>query len=137
MATIWHAKEAVWELDARGDEATTRERIECLVTEMADRDNSVEVRSLRRTLTRWTEHIVAWYSNGPTEAALIKRVKRAAFSFSSLRNFRVGELLYVGKPEMAPTRDHHIPLKSEAPLNFCSQIGSGSHPMLKFEQALA
>jgi hypothetical protein len=106
VATIWHAKEAVWELDARGDEATTREWIECLVTDMADRDNPVEVRSFRRTLARWTEHIVAWdpshVSNGPTEAALIERVKRAAFGFSSLRNFRVRELLHAAKPEVAP-----------------------------------
>ena len=39
-------------------------------------------------------------SNGPTEAAnnLIKRVKRAAFGFTSFRNFRVRALLYAGKP---------------------------------------
>jgi transposase len=128
VATTWHAKEAVRELYAHGDEATTREWIERLVTDMADRDNPVEVRSLRRTLARWTEHIVAWHpshvSNGPTEAAnyLTKRVKRAAFNFSSFRIFRVRALLYAGKPQVAPTRDHHIPLKSEAPLNSCSQI---------------
>lgn len=29
---------------------------------------------------------------------LIKRVKRAAFGFSSFRNFRVRALLYAGKP---------------------------------------
>jgi len=39
-------------------------------------------------------------SNGPTEALnnLIKRVKRAAFGFSSFRNYRVRSLLYAGKP---------------------------------------
>ncbi len=47
---------------------------------------------------------MAWHrshvSNGPTEAAnnLIKRVKRAAFGFSSFRNYRVRALLYAGKP---------------------------------------
>ncbi len=103
-ASTWHAKEDVRELSAHGDEATTREWIERLVTDMADRHNPVEVRSLRRTVARWTEHIVAWYpsdvSNGPTEAAnnLIKPVKRAAFRFSSFRNFRVRALLYAGKP---------------------------------------
>jgi len=63
------------------------------------------VRSLGRTLTRWRDQIVAWHrshvSNGPTEAAnnLIKRVNRAAFGFSSFRNFRVRALLYAGKPD--------------------------------------
>jgi transposase len=71
---------------------------------MSDPDNPAEVRSLGRTLGRWKEQIVAWHrchaSNGPTEAAnnLIKRVKRAAFGFSSFRNFRVRVLLYAGKP---------------------------------------
>ena len=39
-------------------------------------------------------------SNGPTEAAnnLIKRVKRAAFGFTSFRNYRIRALLYAGKP---------------------------------------
>ena len=71
---------------------------------MADPDNPLEVRSLGRTLARWKDQIVAWHrshvSNGPTEAAnnLINRVKRAAFGFSSFRNFRVRALLYAGKP---------------------------------------
>jgi hypothetical protein len=39
-------------------------------------------------------------SNGPTEALnnLIKRVKRAAFGFTSFRNYRVRALLYAGSP---------------------------------------
>ena len=104
VATTWHAKEAVRELYAHGDEATAREWIERLVVDMADPDNPLEVRSLGRTLARWKDQIVAWHgshvSNGPTEAAnnLIKRVKRAAFGFSSFRNFRVRALLYAGKP---------------------------------------
>lgn len=42
-------------------------------------------------------------SNGPTEAAnnLIKRVKHAAFGFSSFRNYRVRALIYAGKPRWA------------------------------------
>ena len=38
--------------------------------------------------------------NGPTEAVnnLIKRVKRAAFGFTSFRNYRIRSLLYAGKP---------------------------------------
>ena len=105
VATTWRAKEAVRELYAHGDEATAREWIERLIVDMADRDNPIEVRSLGRTLARWSDQIVAWHrshvSNGPTEAAnnLIKRVKRAAFGFSSFRNFRVRALLYAGKPD--------------------------------------
>jgi hypothetical protein len=39
-------------------------------------------------------------SSGPTEAVnnLIKRVKRAAFGFTSFRNYRIRSLLYAGKP---------------------------------------
>jgi Transposase len=38
---------------------------------------------------------------GPTEAVnnLIKRVKRAAFGFTSFRNYRIRLLLYAGKPD--------------------------------------
>ncbi len=41
--------------------------------------------------------------NGPTEALnnLIKRVKRAAFGFTSFRNYRIRSLLYAGKPDWA------------------------------------
>ena len=104
VAATWHAKEAVRELYAHGDEPTARHWIERLIADMADRDNPIEVRSLGRTLDRWKDQIVAWHrshvSNGPTEAAnnLIKRVKRAAFGFTSFRNFRVRALLYAGKP---------------------------------------
>ena len=104
MATTWQAKEAVRELYAHADETTAREWVEHLIIDMADRDQPIEVRSLGRTLARWKDQIVAWHrshvSNGPTEAAnnLIKRVKRAAFGFTSFRNFRVRALLYAGKP---------------------------------------
>ncbi len=53
---------------------------------------------------RWKAQIAAWHqahvSNGPTEAVnnLIKRVKRAAFGFTSFRNYRIRSLLYAGKP---------------------------------------
>jgi len=36
IATTWHAKEAVRELYAHGDEATAREWIERLIVDMAD-----------------------------------------------------------------------------------------------------
>jgi transposase len=55
-------------------------------------------------LIRWKDQIAAWHeakvSNGPTEAVnnLIKRVKRAAFGFTSFRNYRIRSLLYAGQP---------------------------------------
>jgi len=60
-----------------------------------------------RTLRRGKQQIAAWHraqvSNGPSEAAnnSIKRVKRAAFCFTSFRNYRVHSLLYAGKPNWA------------------------------------
>ena len=41
-----------------------------------------------------------WFVVRPTEAVnnLIKRVKRAAFGFTSFRNYRIRSLLYAGKP---------------------------------------
>jgi transposase len=46
-------------------------------------------------------------SNGPTEDInnLVKRVKRAAFGFTSFRNYRIRSVLYAGKPnwELLPT----------------------------------
>lgn len=60
--------------------------------------------SVFRTLLPWKHQIAAWdrshVSNGPTEAVnnLIKRVKRAAFGFTSFTNYRIRSLLYAGKP---------------------------------------
>ena len=88
-----------------------------------DADYPIEVRSLGRTLIRWKQQIAAWHqaqvSNGPTEAVnnLIKRVKRAAFGFTSFRNYRIRSLLYAGKTQLGPARYHHTPLKSEEPTN--------------------
>ena len=71
---------------------------------MDDQEQPIDVRSLGRTLKRWKHRIAALHlsnvSNGLTEAAnnLIKRVKRAAFGFTSFRNCRVRALLYAGKP---------------------------------------
>jgi hypothetical protein len=70
-------------------------------------DYPTEGRSLRRTLIRWKHQIAAWHSyhvsNKPTEAVnnLIKRVKRAAFGFTSFENYRIRSLLYAGKPNWA------------------------------------
>ncbi len=104
VATLWEAKEAVRELYAHGDADLALEWVTQLGGDLQDTDYPVEARSLGRTLIRWKNEIAAWHrahvSNGPTEAVnnLIKRVKRAAFGFTSFRNYRIRSLLYAGKP---------------------------------------
>ena len=104
VATMWQAKEAVRELYAHGDPELALGWVSELGRDLQDQDYPIEARSLGRTLLRWKHQIAAWHtahvSNGPTEAAnnLIKRVKRAAFGFTSFRNYRIRALLYAGKP---------------------------------------
>jgi transposase len=104
VATAWRAKEAVRDIYTHTNASVAMEWTERLASELKHPDQPVEVRSLGRTLTRWKHQIVAWHhahvSNGPTEAVnnLIKRVKRAAFGFTSFRNYRIRSLLYAGKP---------------------------------------
>ena len=115
VATVWEAKEAVRELYAHADADLALEWVTQLGRDLQDKDYPVEARSLGRTLIRWRHQIAAWHrahvSNGPTEAAnnLIKRVKRAAFGFTSFRNYRIRALLYAGKPNwdlLATIRPH-------------------------------
>jgi transposase len=104
VATVWQAKEAVRELYAHGDPDLALQWVTRLGRDLQDKDYPIEARSLGRTLVRWKHQIAAWHrahvSNGPTEAVnnLIKRVKRAAFGFTSFRNYRIRSLLYAGKP---------------------------------------
>ena len=104
VATCWEAKEAVRELYAHADADLALEWVTQLGRDLQDKDYPIEARSLGRTLIRWKHQIAAWHqahvSNGPTEAVnnLIKRVKRAAFGFTSFRNYRIRSLLYAGKP---------------------------------------
>ncbi len=111
----WHRQEfstqivdvnaAVRELYTHTDAHVALEWLERLCDDMLDTDSPIEVRSLGRTLKRWSHQIVAWHTahvtNGPTEAVnnLIKRVKRAAFGFTSFRNYRIRSPLYAGKPD--------------------------------------
>ena len=62
VATTWHAKEAVRELDTHTDPTLALEWLERLLDDMADTDNPIEVRSLGRTLKRWKHQIVAWHT---------------------------------------------------------------------------
>ncbi len=104
VATVWQAKEAVRELYIHADPSVALEWVDELARDLHDADYPIEARSLGRTLQRWRKEIAAWHTahvtNGPTEAInnLIKRVKRAAFGFTSFRNYRIRSLLYAGKP---------------------------------------
>lgn len=104
VATLWEAKEAVRELYAHADSEIALAWVTELGRDLQDADYPIEARSLGRTLMRWKHEIAAWHeahvTNGPTEAVnnLIKRVKRAAFGFTSFRNYRIRSLLYAGKP---------------------------------------
>lgn len=104
VTAAWHAKEAVRELYSHTNAVLALSYVDRLADDMCDEVHPAEVRSLGRTLRRWRNEIAAWHashvSNGPTEAAnnLIKRVKRAAFGFTSFRNYRVRSLLYAGRP---------------------------------------
>jgi len=100
----WHAKEVVRSIYDHRDPGLAVEFVDRLGHDLQDESCSIEVRSLGRTLIRWTDQIAAWHrahvSNGPTEAAnnLIKRIKRVAFGFTKFRNYRTRVLLYAGKP---------------------------------------
>lgn len=104
VATCWEAKEAVRELYIHTDPDLALDWVDELGRDLEDRDYPIEARSLGRTLLRWRREIAAWHqaqvTNGPAEAVnnLIKRVKRAAFGFTSFRNYRIRSLLYAGKP---------------------------------------
>lgn len=103
VRTAWHAKETVrgiYDIDA--DIAV--DYVTRLGHDLQDDDCPPEVRQLGRTIVRWRHQIAAWHqahvSNGPTEAInnLIKRVKRVAFGFRRLANYRIRALLYAGRP---------------------------------------
>ncbi len=115
VAAVWQAKEAVRELYSHGDPDLALQWVNQLGSDLQDKDYPIEARSLGRTLIRWKHQIAAWHrahvTNGPTEAVnnLIKRVKRAAFGFTSFRNYRIRSLLYAGKPNwdlLATVRPH-------------------------------
>jgi len=104
VATCWEAKGVVRDSYVHADAEVAVEWVTQLGRDLQDKDYPIAARSLGRTLIRWRHQIAAWHlahvSNGPTEAVnnLIKRVKRAAFRFTSFRNYRIRSLLCAGKP---------------------------------------
>jgi hypothetical protein len=118
MRLAWHAKETdrgIYAID--GPDQADR-----FVTELADDmpDHPIEVRSLRRTLRRWHDPIVAWHhayvSNGPTKAAnnLIKRIRRIGLGFPHFTHYRLRALLHAGRPTWHPSPPL-TPLRSDEP----------------------
>lgn len=100
----WHAEEVVRGLYEHHDPDLALDFVTRLGRDLQNLSCPPEVRQLRRTIVRWRTQIAAWHqahvSNGPAEAVnnLIKRVKRAAFGFTSFRNYRIRTLLCAGKP---------------------------------------
>jgi transposase len=111
VRTTWHAKEVVRSVYEITDHALAEQFVDELAVDLQDRDHPIEVRSLGRTLQRWKVEITNWHrafvSNGPTEAVnnLIKRIKRIGFGFRSFAHYRIGVLLYAGRPnwDLLPT----------------------------------
>ena len=72
---------------------------------------------------RWKHQIAAWHlahvSNGPTEAVnnLIKRVKRAAFGFTSFRDLPDPLTALRRQAQLGPARDGHTPLEFRSETN--------------------
>ena len=65
-----------------------------------------EIQKLGRTIRTWFDKICNYHmarvSNGPPRPRgphnLIKRIKRIGFGFRNFENYRIGALLYAGKP---------------------------------------
>jgi transposase len=68
------------------------------------RSDPFEVRRLGRTIKRWRPRsspgTTRTSSNGPTEAInnLVKRVKSVTCGFRRFDHYRIGALLYAGRP---------------------------------------
>jgi hypothetical protein len=122
VATAFHAKEAVRELYGHNDTELALEFVQDLAGDIDNEEQPVEARSLGHTLKRWKHQIATWeaahVSSGLTEAAnnLIKRVKRAAFGFTSFRNYRIRARPLRGQAQPITARnDQTPPLRSEQP----------------------
>jgi len=141
VATAWHAKEAVLELYGHQDEALALELVDALSDDLTDTLRPHEVRSLGRTLKRWKHQIAAWdtaqVSNGPTEAAniLIERAKRAAFGFTSFRNYRLKSPSTLASPTGHCSRPSP-PLRSEGPaISAASEVERDERWVLRSKRA--
>jgi len=106
LRQLWLAKEQVRTLFRHPDRGHAAAEFLLLVQAWKTAPAAqVELRALGRTLWKWRHQILNWFwhhqvSNGPTESVnnLIKRVKRGAFGFRNLANYRIRALLYAGRP---------------------------------------
>jgi transposase len=116
----WLAKESVRDVYLTDDPDDARVLLEKAIQGCAA-DDVKEIRSLGRTLTRWTEEILAHHttgaSNGPTEGLnlLIKKVKRAGHGFRSFENYRLRILLHAGGVNWPAKRPAPPPIRTRSP----------------------
>ena len=101
--------------------------LEELVTHYRKRAKPPEVQPLGKTISSWFAKICNYHlakvSNGPTGSLnnLIKRIKRIAFGFRNIENYRIRALLYAGRPNWpcwarSSSVEARHPPESEEPL---------------------
>ena len=104
MRDAWYAKETVRDIYQIGCPQLPAQFTQQLTHDLQDRSLPPEIQQLGRTIGRSATQITNWHlsavTNGPTEAMnnLIKRIKRIAFGFRNVANYRIRALLYAGKP---------------------------------------
>ena len=114
----WYAKEGIRDIYQIGDPQLAAEFTHQLSGDLQDRSLPREVNRLGRTIARWATPITNWHhsavTNGPTEGLnnLIKRIKRAAFGFSELRQLQNQSTPIRWQAELAAPRNDHSPLIS-------------------------
>lgn len=97
VAAAWIAAQELRHVYAAPDLARARARLHRFYWACADTDVP-ELHRLGRTIAAWQDQLLAYFSNGPTEAVnlLIKRVKRVGFGFRNFANYRLRLLLHCG-----------------------------------------
>lgn len=99
--SAWRAKEALRQVYAAPGPASARRRLRTF-HRFVDEVDVPEVSKLARTIRRWEQELLAYFStgasNGITEAlnALVKKIKRIGHGFRNFENYRLRVLLYCG-----------------------------------------
>ena len=128
------AKEAVSDLYSHQDQQLAMHWLDELAADLTVGIRPPEVRSLRRTLTRWRAEIASWhdcqFSNGPTETMnnFIKRIKRVAFGFKKFHNYRVAHCFMQASPTGRCSQPSH-PAESRRAQLAASEIRSIMHSL--------
>ena len=101
VGAAWVAKELLRDVYAADDVKAARQALARFHEWAADVDVA-ELHRLARTVTQWTDEILAYhqhrYTNGKTEAAnlLIERLRRDGHGYRNFRNYRLRLLLNHG-----------------------------------------